>query len=160
MQAFPTRTELDDIMSRALALLFEHDEHLLAADASERSISHRLASYVQQLLPTWDVDCEYNRNGHHPKVTKLPVEETTTNDEHACTVFPDIIIHHRNGEDNLLAVEIKKSSSNISNERDHLKLGSYCRAPLRYRHALFLKLRTDNRQDKAWLTEWFSTGNA
>ena len=157
MNAIPTQSELESVVTSALQRLFRHDAHLLDADANERSISHRLAIYIQEALPTWDVDCEYNRNGHDPKTTMLPIEDTTTDDEDARTVYPDIIIHHRNTDDNLLAIEIKKSSSNVSSDRDEQKLTSYGRQPLRYAHALFLKLRTDHRQNEQWILKWLST---
>jgi hypothetical protein len=157
MKTFPTRPELEAVVICALENLFKHDDHLFSVDANERSISHCLANYIQEGLPTWDVDCEYNRNGHEPKVTNLPVENTTTDDEHARTVFPDIIVHRRGTRSNLLAVEIKKSTSSISTQRDEQKLESYCRAPLLYKHALLLKLRTDQRQAERRTLKWFPT---
>ena len=152
--AFPSQSQLDDIVGRGLEKLFREDGPLLAADANERSISHRLAIYIEELLPTWDVDCEYNRSHHDPKTTMLRVESTTNDDEHASTVFPDIIVHHRDTDDNLLVIEMKKSSSRISSEQDRQKIESYRRPPLCYRHAMFLKIRTDDRQTQPWIIEW------
>jgi hypothetical protein len=43
------------------------DRALLIYDVNERSVTHRLAGYVQTQFRGWDVDCEYNRNYDDPK---------------------------------------------------------------------------------------------
>lgn len=47
--------------------LIKKDRYLLEVDANERSITNRLALYLKSVFPEYDVDCEYNRNGKHPK---------------------------------------------------------------------------------------------
>ena len=47
----------------ALSELIERDSFLFEADANERSITHKLAEYLQAQFQDWNVDCEYNRNG-------------------------------------------------------------------------------------------------
>lgn len=155
----PTEAELRKIVALALRKLLADDFQLIEVDANERSISHRLAIYVEDGLKVrnhtaWHVDCEYNRDGLHPKATDLFTERVDNGDEHACTVYPDIIVHRRGTKDNLLVIELKKSSSNIPPDKDRQKIESYCRAPLSYRYALFLKLRTDDRQVEPWTEEW------
>ena len=145
------------VVLKALRNLFRRDSYLLDVDASERAITHRLAIYLQAAFKDWDVDCEYNRNGLEPKTTRLPVEGTSTADEHAVTIFPDIIVHHRDSEDNLLAIEIKKSSSNIPLDFDRRKLRSYRRKPLCYQHTLLIVIRTDGRMDEPCRLEWIRT---
>jgi hypothetical protein len=66
---------LDEILRRfqsAIDQLLARDEYLLRHDVSERSITHKLGFYLQGFFPEWDVDCEYNRNGHDPKTVGLP----------------------------------------------------------------------------------------
>ncbi len=62
--------EFDEVKSRLISALFalwEKDRHLLKYDASERSITHRLAVHLEGLFPEYDVDCEYNRNSLHTR---------------------------------------------------------------------------------------------
>lgn len=113
-----------DVKSRllsALETLVEKDNHLLTVDANERSITHRLAVYLEDLFPGWNVDCEYNRNLDAVKRAGIPVRNTKTDKLNAPTVFPDIIVHHRNSEDNLLVIEAKKETT----EEDH-ECGEVC----------------------------------
>ena len=89
-------------LNRSIRLLFERDFFLLKNDVNERSITHKLAAYLQAEFPNWDVDCEYNRDRHDPKCLELPLRDNIWSDDvHAHTVFPDIIVHHRNTAENL-----------------------------------------------------------
>lgn len=87
-------------VERAIEKLIENDGFLLKTDAHERSVTHKLAEYLQQEFPYWHVDCEYNRDNHQETKTikNLSIKKD---------VFPDIIIHHRGTKDNLLAIEVK-----------------------------------------------------
>ena len=49
-------------VKRSIEKLIDKDEYLLNVDANERSITHKLEEYLQQEFPTYDVDCEYNRD--------------------------------------------------------------------------------------------------
>jgi len=153
--SIPSPEHLNERIELALKLLLERDSFLIDIDANERSISHHLAVYIKLVMPAWDIDCEYNRNGHGPKVTHLPVGDAQMDDEHARTVYPDIIVHLRNTNANLLAIEVKKSSSGIAPDYDLQKLASYCREPLSYQYGLFLMLRTRKNMDEPWHLEWF-----
>ena len=62
-----TKMSLEDVKKRVIAAicaLYRHDRELLAVDANERSITHKLAEHLQREFPEWHVDCEYNRVGH------------------------------------------------------------------------------------------------
>lgn len=124
----------------ALSRLLREDAFLLEADANERSISHRLAVYLGEEFPRWDVDCEYNRDGHEPKRLQLNPESVQSDDAQGTTVYPDIIVHKRGRPENVLAVEIKKSNGGRG-ERDCRKLGRL-RSELGYRFGLFLRFET------------------
>lgn len=144
-------TEICAAIERALKALFERDSFLLQSDANERSITHRLAMYLQSEFPLWDVDCEYNRDRLNPKVTMLPSKKkVSVTDEHARTVYPDIIVHKRDSDVNLLVVEVKKSSNPDRGNWDETKLKSYLRKPLIYRFAYFVSLKTDDTQRENW----------
>lgn len=112
-------------VSSALARLLERDAHLFRANVNERTIAHRLAVYLEWRYPDWDVDCEYNRDGYSPKA--LPLEDgSCDDDEHGSRVYPDIILHKRNSNNNFVVVELKKSNNPQGDQRDFAKLRSYC----------------------------------
>lgn len=50
-------------IKNAIDLFLARDMNLLELDANERTLSAKLASYISQLFPNYDVDCEYNRHG-------------------------------------------------------------------------------------------------
>lgn len=115
----------------ALNLLFQKDGQLLNINASEQAIAAKLAQYLQPHFPNHDVDVEYNRMGDAPK--KVAWSEKPEE------VYPDIIVHTRTTEKNILAIELKKDSNPEKKDRDILKLKAY-RRELGYAHALFLRL--------------------
>jgi hypothetical protein len=63
-----------DRVLRAIELaqqqLWDRDRSLLHLDAHERSICFRLAVYLAEQFPEFDVDCEYNRNHADEKYQK------------------------------------------------------------------------------------------
>lgn len=125
----------DEAMARvrkAYGHLLERDWMLLAIDANERSITHKLGEHLQREFPNWHVDCEYNRDGHQAK--RLDWTEVRSDDTNATTVFPDIIVHHRGTNENLIVIEAKKSTTSANGE-DRNKLERY-KEQLGYRFAV------------------------
>jgi hypothetical protein len=100
----------------ALRLLYKNDHLLITNITEERSITHKFAEYIQKSFSEWHVDCEYNRLGlNRPKAI------LTQNSS-----FPDIIIHLRNTNDNLLVVEAKSiHSNNLKDTHDKDKIRAY-----------------------------------
>jgi hypothetical protein len=86
--------------------LRENDSFLLKNGANEVSISSTLFCYLKNEFRDWDVDCEYNRryNGD-PKKLNVSRNGKKVNSK----VKPDIIVHSRETNDNLLVIEVKKS---------------------------------------------------
>lgn len=124
---------LGKVMADAIQTLLERDGILLTTDANERTISAQLACYLKPAFPDWDVDVEYNRQGLDPK--KIGIGES------AELVYPDIIVHRRRSDANLLVVEIKKGNCTAPDDDDMKKLRAYV-VKFRYRNALFLRLST------------------
>ena len=124
----------------ALSRLLLEDASLLKSDANERSVSHRLALYLEEEFPGWNVDCEYNRDGHEPKRLNLNPKRVQSDDTQGTTVYPDLIVHKRGEPSNLLAIEIKKSNGE-SKDRDIEKLRAL-RLELSYCCALFVRFST------------------
>ncbi len=116
---------------KSLSQLFERDLQLLTIDASERAIAAKLAKYLELHFPDRDVDVEYNRMGNAPKMVAWNGNRDL--------VYPDIIVHLRMTDTNVLAIELKKGSNSENKEKDILKLGAY-RCELMYSHALFIRL--------------------
>lgn len=148
----PARDEVRKKVDQAIAQLFEKDFFLLQIDANERAISHRLGLYLQLLFDEWHVDCEYNRDLDNPKRlktytrfidAKLSVGSISETDP--ITVFPDIIVHERGTHNNLLIIEMKKTTSQISDEFDYFKLHEF-KHQYGYPHALFLRLVTGRKE--------------
>lgn len=131
-----------EAIAQALEALLRFDAHLLRVDANERSLTHRVGMYLQEAFRAWDVDCEYNRKGGDPKRLELDDVRTNVTDTDGKTVYPDVIVHHRDTDDNHLVLEFKKTSSQVRDEIDFRKLHAFKHDPrLRYAFAIFIELR-------------------
>ena len=122
----PTEAEVHAALKGAIEQLIIIDHHLLDADTSERSLSHRLAIHMIDRFLDYEIDCEYNRDGFDVKKLSLSSRRVHDDQLDAVTVFPDIIVHkrgHRNN--NLLVIEIKKASSLVSHNYDLEKLKAF-----------------------------------
>ena len=76
-------------------------------------------------------------------------------------VFPDIIIHIRGTNNNLLAIEIKKDSNREIKDKDIKKLKAYCEDEnLQYSHGLFIKFGVENDAGTVSECEWVHAGQS
>lgn len=152
-----SREEIERRLRCAIGRLRERDGYLLDVDVNERSVTHWLANYIQEEFPTWNVDVEYNRDRKDPKRQWLSTVRVPTNDLHGDTVYPDIIVHHRNSDNNLVVVEVKKEGGEAP-AMDEKKLMEFTKPTtqhgLGYRFGLLLVMR--NGQEPSWA--WFSNG--
>jgi hypothetical protein len=126
------RPTVERKVRRALAKLLACDRFLLENDVNERSVTHKLAEYLQGEFPRWNVDCEYNRVGTEEAAKVLRGlgrcrGVVNTDDTHAQTVYPDVIVHKRGRTTNLLVIEAKKDSSPVDRQCDLEKLDAYRR---------------------------------
>lgn len=121
-----------------------HDRTLLEVDINERALSGQLAVYLSHCCQEWDVDVEYNRDRYEVKRVSGPT-----------IVIPDIIIHRRNTGENLLAIEIKKTSNvNEHNRQDDRWKLERLREEYGYRYVLFLEIGVGthtNEMELDWL---------
>ncbi len=136
------REYIETALSASLEKLIRLDSDILLIDVNERSISHRLAVYLEEHFTDWNVDCEYNRHNANPKRLNIQGRNTRSDDIEAITVFPDIIIHHRNTDDNLVVIEMKKSTSSENEEYDIRKLRAF-KSELNYQFAIFIRVKTN-----------------
>lgn len=88
--------QLKQIMENACNEVISKDLDLLKIWAQEESINHRLAVYLENKFWDYKIDCEYNRDWSNTKL-----------DAGNKKFRPDIIIHKRTIEDNLVYIEIK-----------------------------------------------------
>jgi len=143
---------IEKALNEAIDTLVRADFELLQQNVHERSICHRLAIYLEPYFPGWNIDCEYNRNLNVSKRLKRLMEklnippEIKIDDTQPPTVFPDIIIHRRNTNKNLLVIEMKKTSSRVIDEFDIGKLEAF-KSLLHYQFAAFIKIRTGEDYD-------------
>ena len=130
---YSTPEEIRRIVEESLLEFARYDMVLLHADASEMSLAHRVAVYIERRLPEWHVDCEYNRNLKAPK-TRGPDRKK---------ILPDLIVHRRMTTINLLGMEFKKTSHRLSNRQEAVKrarelAGDWSDDMPRYCHAAVL----------------------
>jgi len=149
--------EIKARLNKALDRLYVRDWYLLKNKVHERSITHKLAEYLQEEFPNYDVDCEYDRDCENTtgnfkkqfhelvtkelrarknKITKIPTDgwiEDNKLDEYINIIhrnfYPDIIVHKRGtNRHNLLIIEAKKE--NTDTEFDNRKLTAYTQTEL------------------------------
>ena len=118
-------------LERATTRVEEEDGHLLMIDVSERCIAARLAMYLREYFPAYDVDVEYNRHGKDKKQLYELVYHHGVHrdrDDEGQTVLPDVIVHRRGvDESNLLIIEMKKSENRVGLEKDRRRIRAFQR---------------------------------
>jgi hypothetical protein len=125
------RRELQDAVIRSVDLLLKESVSLLALDAHEQTMSHRIAVYLERSFQDPEasvlkIDCEYNKHLEASKRWKVNTGGIDPADLRSCgcaacvkvltgdmpeeKLFrPDIVVHERNtDENNQLTIEIKK----------------------------------------------------
>ena len=116
--------------------------------ASEMAIAHRLAVYLEQIIPKFPeiakemvvVDCEYNRHqsggkrmyiakqlAHIVTEANRTVRDDPENPDRCIfSVLPDIVIHERRIDaKNLLVIELKKETNPENRDYDNFKLHAF-----------------------------------
>ena len=147
---------IKQITDTALNHLKQKDRQLLDIQVNERTISHKLAEYLQQEFSSLFVDCEYNRHDGLTKILDVPTNSVGWDDVDSKTVFPDIVVHKRGtDEENLLVIEIKKSNNRVEHQFDINKLRAFTSEPYNYKFGLFLEISVDGGND---YLKWFKTG--
>jgi len=135
----------------ALRVLQKNDSFLLEGDVHERAIGHKLAEYLQEQFPDWNVDCEYNR--HYLKTKTLDGINECEEHSKSSIVYPDIIIHERNKKHNLLVIELKKND--LRCQCDIRKLELFTNTKGKYGYTLGLFIEFDDSRPRL---KWFKDG--
>jgi hypothetical protein len=169
----------------AIEILRVRDSYLLEKDVSERAITHKLAEHLQYVIGnSLDVDCEYNKNTNDSEVfsKKIYVLESAIKEMYSSrnrdhnsvniqgesylelSVFPDIIVHKRGKkQNNILAIEVKKSTSRIDRSYDFKKLKCYTESDseannLGYKYGAFVRFNIGSLNYEAPEIVWFKEG--
>ncbi|MFA5161129.1 MAG: hypothetical protein WC421_02695 [Elusimicrobiales bacterium] len=175
-----SKKEVEARVLTAIGILFRRDAVLLE-NHCERSIAHKLASYLQELFPDYDVDAEYNRHSLDKDSIKHLKGQCTHEDLRECEnckryrgnisgsidanekkkdlVYPDIIIHVRNQPSNLLVLEVKADGGGFVNSKDCLKLILFTSRNedpglnYQYRHGLFIGFNGIKEPSLTWYAD-------
>lgn len=155
--------------------LYTYDLVLLKNDLCERTITHKLAEYLQKRFAEYNVDCEYNRDvtrgeRHAKTITLIEAfahkrdPNNTDQDSDSLyqeySTYPDIIIHRRESNNsNILIIEAKKSTSAIGSGHDYAKLNAFTDLGGRYKfkYGLFIEFNIENIKENPKLV-WFHNG--
>lgn len=133
--------EIEAIIIAAIARLYEEEAQAIQYDVAERMLSARLAALLAPSFSSHRVHAEYNRHGIDPKGIEMPDADGNPSFK---LVYPDIIVHRPGTDDeNLLVIEMKKSTNKMENQQDLEKLDRI-KYQLGYAHALFIRLPAGN----------------
>jgi hypothetical protein len=114
------QTELNKVVT-ALTEFYGRESYLFAHDLGERTLTHRLAVHLEKQFSGWEVDCDYDRLGE--RTLRLPHGSIVSTDDHlAKSVYPDIVVHQRAIPNNLMAIELRKTTNHQPPEHDRHKL--------------------------------------
>lgn len=167
---------IEQILVEASQQVLDNDRYLLDHDINEPAISHRLAVYLEPRFHNFNVDCEYNGNVDADSGRKYInlLRETAYRlglaDENANNpeifnqkVVPDIIVHKRglNGsENNLLIVEVKKSTNQDPGAWDAEKLSRFTSSDhennFNYQYGAFVRFTVCNQP--SFIVHWYQSG--
>lgn len=129
------KTILINLLKKAICILFDVDYENIRLGVTERNVCARLAHHLENLMREYDynrkrklfkknyVDVEYNRlvdiNGNIQKKSIIYPRG------HKETIICDLLVHSRGKvqkQDNLLALEMKKSNNEDSVDSDQNRL--------------------------------------
>jgi len=163
-------------VTEALREVLDNDRHLIVHGINEPTISHRLALYLEPKFNGFNIDCEYNGNvdadngRKYIQILKRVAEhlhmlrdgEEEQEFLYRC-VFPDIIVHKRgfNGsENNLLIIEVKKSSNPNNGDWDIEKLSRFTSGDngnrFNYQYGAFVRFTVGEKPD--YSIQWYQNG--
>lgn len=130
-------------IDRSIEKLIENDRELID-NKMEWATAHKLAVYLEDYYPEWNIDCEYNKMGPAFR---------TKHDSNNQYKRPDIIIHHRGRlekEHNLLVIEIKMDAGDEDDEAKLIDFTSEPSGDREFQYQLGLKITFLPELDLKW----------
>ncbi|WP_339055180.1 hypothetical protein [Fusobacterium animalis] len=150
--------ELMEIFEKAKEKFLKEEKEIIEINVNERTLSARLMFHLQTLLlneiyqenyKEYSVDCEYNRRKEIVKILPKEYRELEKKDKQ---IYPDIILHQRNSEKNLMIIEMKKTYSSDeggkNENRDRLKFLTSLRKENKYKYLLGIYFEVNKFPDK------------
>lgn len=128
--------ELKKIIEEKITELIQCERYLFTIDAGEQTISHRLATRLENVFCGYNIDCEYNKHLESVKTFCGPLTNTccVCKERKTGSFRPDIIVHRRTtDESNLIVIEVKK---NHDCEFDKNKLKELTKKEGKYKYKL------------------------
>lgn len=124
--------EIKQVIENALAILYRTEKEIIDDQVHEQTISARLMLHLQHLLPDWNVDVEFNRQGENrdPKI-----------DENGTNRKPDIIIHKRGTNGPNLAVILVKCEWNMETHENDQLVAQSIKVKHRYQTSFTLEIK-------------------
>jgi len=170
--------EIEAIIDNAIKELVVKDSQILLNDGSENNIEGNLYKYLSQPFNEHglDVDNQYSTmiennqcvtkkiNILRDNLTEDQIPKNTANIEDYILkkVTPDIIVHKRNTNLNLLVLELKKSTNKnkAAKNYDKIKLVEYTRGYLHYEYGALIEIKCGKDFDKndPYTIEWYIEG--
>lgn len=123
------RSIINDILIPSLKRLYEKDYFNIRIGVSERNICARLAYHMETIMHESDnfrdffADVEYNRKNDGT------VKHSEGYKKVSLLMVSDLIVHKRNADNNLLAVEMKQWNNPKKREHDRFRLKSVVSSP-------------------------------
>lgn len=157
--------ELIGIFEKSKEKFLKEEKEIIGIDINERTLSARLMFHLQTLLledelyrekyKSYSVDCEYNRMNKDMK--KIIQEDNVVN-----LIYPDIILHRRNSNNNLMAIEMKKicSNDNEAKNKDRIKLKALTKnnKKINFHYTLGVYFEVDTTGNNNHIIEFFVDG--
>lgn len=149
-----TEDKVKEIINLSLDELYLRDSSLIFKDYNlhERSITHRLAIYIEKHFGAtgYVVDVEYNRmrNKYGEDIIGNAIGKVLDLEKFGkdiCHVYPDKIVHKRDTNNNLIEIEVKMEWKSSKKEFDYIKINNYI-SQLGYKYGLYVEL-SEKRQD-------------
>jgi len=123
------RCIINDILIPSLQQLYEKDYFNIRIGVSERNICARLAYHMETIMHESDnfrdffADVEYNRKNDGT------IKHSEGYKKVSLLMVSDLIVHKRNADNNLLAVEMKRWNNPKKREHDRFRLKSVVSSP-------------------------------
>lgn len=143
-----TEEQIEQILNTSIDELFEKDSQIIfeTYNLHERSITHRLAIYIEKHFENTNyvVDVEYNRmrNNYGEDVIGNLIGKNLDFEKYgkdSSNVYPDIIVHKRDTNNNLLEIELKMQWKNSKRDFDYIKINEYI-TQLDYKFGVYIEL--------------------
>ncbi|UNY98358.1 hypothetical protein MQE36_14880 [Zhouia spongiae] len=148
------KENIEEILNNSIDELFEKDSQIIfeSYNLHERSIAHRLAIYIENHFRKTDyvVDVEYNRmrNKYGEDIIGNLIGKNLDFEKYGkklSNVYPDIIVHKRDTDNNLLEIELKMQWKNSKRDFDYIKINEYIEQ-LSYKFGVYIEL-SENREE-------------